>query len=171
LLPIELIAVHISDGVLSNFWHGIGFVAAIVLIFAGSWRLQDREIASLALLTTIFFLASSLRVPLGPSSVHLLLNGLLGILIGMRSSIAIAIGLVLQCLLAGHGGVTTLGINICAITIPAYLGCYFYYIGLRVSSYFPKATKFILVFSAILFWGFSVVFGIELFYLRLNGIV
>jgi len=50
-------------------------------------------------------------VPLGPSSVHLILNGLVGIVLGIRAFPAIMLGIILQALLFGHGGVSVIGVN------------------------------------------------------------
>jgi ABC-type Co2+ transport system permease subunit len=58
-------------------------------------------------------------VPLGFTSVHLLMNGLVGILLGPRAALAIACGLFLQYWLIGHGGLQTLGVNTCIIALPA----------------------------------------------------
>jgi cobalt/nickel transport system permease protein len=73
------------------------------------------------LLTAAFFVSSSIHIKLAilPTSVHLLLNGLVGVLLGPRAPIAIAIGLLLQYLLLAHGGLTTLGLNTCIISAPA----------------------------------------------------
>jgi ABC-type Co2+ transport system permease subunit len=51
--------------------------------------------------------------------VHLLLNGLLGLILGWRVALAIPVGLFLQAALFGHGGFTSLGLNCCVMTIPA----------------------------------------------------
>src|SRR5207249_1854400 len=54
-------------------------------------------------------------------SVHLLLNGLVGVILGRRAALAIPVGLFLQAALLGHGGVLTLGVNSCVMTLPALL--------------------------------------------------
>src|SRR5204862_3996264 len=72
-----------------------------------------------ALLGAVFFVASSIHVKLGPSSVHLLLNGLLGVTLGRRAALAIPVGLFLQAALMGHRGFGTLGVNACVMTVPA----------------------------------------------------
>lgn len=36
-------------------------------------------------MTAAFFVASLIHVPIGPTSVHLLLNGLLGVVVGRRT--------------------------------------------------------------------------------------
>ena len=53
--------------------------------------------------------------------MHLILNGLVGVVLGQRAPLAIAVGLALQYLLLAHGGETTIGINGCIVGIPALL--------------------------------------------------
>jgi cobalt/nickel transport system permease protein len=112
-------AVHILDGALRWPWLGGGFVVAAVLVWFGSRRLTEEEIPRVGVLSAAFFVASSIHVPVGASSVHLLLNGLVGVILGPRSSVAIALGLFLQAALLSHGGITTLGVNCCLMTLPA----------------------------------------------------
>jgi len=42
-------------------------------------------------------------------------------MLGRRAALAIAVGLLLQMMLIGHGGWTTLGVNTCVMTLPALL--------------------------------------------------
>jgi cobalt/nickel transport system permease protein len=112
-------AVHISDGVLAPEWWVGGLVVAAVLAAVGAWRIRDEEIPRVALLSAAFFVASSLHIPVGPTSVHLLLNGLVGVLLGWRAGLAIPVGLLLQSLLLRHGGLYALGVNSCVLTLPA----------------------------------------------------
>src|SRR5262249_10179934 len=99
-----------------------GFVCAAILALLGAWRIRDEEIPRVALLTAAFFVASQIHVPVGVvSSVHLLLNGLIGVVLGWRAGVAIPVGLFLQAALFQHGGFTTLGVNSCIMTLPALL--------------------------------------------------
>jgi ABC-type Co2+ transport system permease subunit len=116
-----LLAVHLADGVLSWPWLGGGFAVAAVMAFLGSWRIRDEEIPHVAVLTAAFFVASQITVPVPPGSAHLLLNGLIGIVLGWRAALAIPIGLFLQAALFAHGGFTTLGVNSCVMALPAFL--------------------------------------------------
>jgi cobalt/nickel transport system permease protein len=116
---LALFAVHIADGVLATDWWAGGFVGAALLAALGAWRLRDEEIPRVALLTAAFFVASSFHLRVGPTSVHLLLNGLVGVLLGTRAGLAIPVGLLLQYLLIQHGGISTLGVNSCVLTLPA----------------------------------------------------
>jgi cobalt/nickel transport system permease protein len=112
-------AVHISDGILTGPWLLGGFLLTAILIYLGSRRIADEEIPLIALLTAAFFIASLIRIPIGPTHVHLLLNGLVGVLLGWRAALAIPLALVLQAALFGHGGFTSLGVNACVMALPA----------------------------------------------------
>ena len=74
-----------------------------------------------AVMTSAFFVASLIRVPLGPTSVHLVLSGLVGIILGPAAFISIFVGLVLQAFLFQHGGITTIGINAIMMGTPAFV--------------------------------------------------
>ena len=114
-------AVHLSDDVLRNDWIVGGFAGLVLLLIVGGRKLREEEIARVALLTAAFFISSLIHVRAGPTSVHLLLNGLLGVMLGWRAPLAIAIGLLLQAVLLQHGGFTTLGVSTCVISLPALL--------------------------------------------------
>jgi ABC-type Co2+ transport system permease subunit len=118
---MTLFAVHISDGVLTTPWLAAGFVLAALLLGLAAWRIRDEEVPRVAILTAAFFVSSLIHIRVGPTSIHLLLTGLVGVMLGRRSALAIAVGLLLQMMLIGHGGWTTLGINTCVMTLPALL--------------------------------------------------
>lgn len=79
------------------------------------------EIPKAALLAAAFFVGSSISVPVPPASVHLVLNGLLGALLGWYAWPAILIGLFLQAILLMHGGLTTLGVDAVMMGLPALI--------------------------------------------------
>ncbi len=114
-------AVHISDGILPLPWLAGGFALSAVLALWGALRVRDEEIPRIALLSAAFFVASLLHVRLGPTSAHLLLGGLVGVVLGRRAALAIPLGLFLQAALLSHGGFTALGVNACVMTLPALL--------------------------------------------------
>ncbi|ESA35015.1 abc-type co2+ transport permease component [Leptolyngbya sp. Heron Island J] len=72
-----------------------------------------------AMLAAAFFVASSIQIPLPPVSLHLVLSGLLGAVLGYHAFLAILIGLFFQALFLGHGGFSTLGVNAIIIGVPA----------------------------------------------------
>jgi cobalt/nickel transport system permease protein len=112
---------HISEGILSLPILAGGGVAGVIGTAIGLKHLDYDHIIGTALLSSAFFVASLIHVPLGPGSIHLVLNGLIGILLGWASVPAIAIALLLQALLFGYGGVTVLGVNIVIMAAPAVL--------------------------------------------------
>ena len=116
---MSLLAVHISYGVLDPWAEVLGFVIAAVLLVPAVWRVRDDEIARIALLSGALFIASSIHVRVGPTSVHLLLNALAGVVLGRRAPLAICVGLFLQAALLAHGALTTLGVNTAVISLPA----------------------------------------------------
>jgi len=118
---VPFFAVHISDGVLSEAWWAVGFVVAGLLLLPAVFSIGDEEIPQIGLLTAAFFVASSIHVKVGGTSVHLLLNALVGVVLGRRAPLAISVGLLLQVWLLAHGGYTTLGINAAVISLPALL--------------------------------------------------
>src|SRR5262249_23149642 len=84
--------------------------------------IRDEEIPLVALLTASFFVASLIHVPVpGLPKTHLLLNGLLGVILGRRALLAVPLGLFLQAALFGHGGFQSLGVNSCVMGLPALL--------------------------------------------------
>ncbi len=115
------LAVHLSDGVLHWPWLALGFAGAAVLLAWSARRMADEEIPRVGLLTAAFFVASLVHLRVGPTSVHLLLNGLAGVILGGRAVLAIAVGLFLQYVMLQHGGLSALGVNIVVISLPALL--------------------------------------------------
>ena len=118
--------VHISDGVLSPEVWITGYVITAIILFFTLRRIKAEEIPKVSIVTSAFFVASLIHVPIGPTSAHLILNGLMGILLGIYSYPAIFIGLLLQALLFQHGGITTLGINTIDMGIPALVAYYLF---------------------------------------------
>lgn len=115
---------HIPDGILPLPVTLGGYALAVSVTWACLRRINQREdpredIPKAALLTAAFFLAALIHIPIPPTSVHLILNGLLGILLGPFAFPAIAIGLFFQAVMFGHGGLTTLGVNAVILGVPA----------------------------------------------------
>ncbi len=112
-----------------------GYLLAAALAWLGSRRLRDEEIPRIAVMSSAFFVASSIHVPLVGTSIHLLLNGLVGVILGARATLAIPLALFLQAALLFHGGFTTLGVNTCVMTLPALMAA-LVFAGLRRTSWF-----------------------------------
>jgi cobalt/nickel transport system permease protein len=96
------------------------------------------NIPKASLLTAAFFVASSLYIPLPPVSVHLVLNGLLGVILGYFALPAILIGLFFQALMLGHGGLTTLGINGVLIGLPALAAYHIFQLRHGLEKFLPE---------------------------------
>ena len=109
---------HIPDGVLSVPVSIGGAALAVAGLAIGLRRLDERDIPRTAILAAVFFVASLVAVPLGPSSVHLLLSGLMGLVLGVRAVPAIFVGLLLQAVFFGFGGLTSLGVDVVDIALP-----------------------------------------------------
>ncbi|MBO9398657.1 cobalt transporter CbiM [Shimia sp. R9_2] len=112
---------HIVDGALSNPVVIGGALAAVGGIAMGLKSLDLDRIPAAGVLSASFFVASLIHVPIGPSSVHLILNGLAGLLLGWAAFPALFVGLLLQAVFFGFGGLTVLGINAVNIAFPAVL--------------------------------------------------
>jgi cobalt/nickel transport system permease protein len=115
---------HISEGVLSGpvLISGAALAAAGTAI--GLKKLDYDRIAQAGILSAAFFVASLIHVPIGPSNAHLILNGLVGLLLGWAAFPVILVALVLQAMLFQFGGITALGVNTVVMASPAIL-CYF----------------------------------------------
>ncbi|WP_291318903.1 cobalt transporter CbiM [Desulfonatronospira sp.] len=135
---------HIPDGILPLPLTLGGYAACAAAVFFCLHRIKKRpepaaDIPKAALLTSAFFVASLIHIPVPPASVHLMLSGLLGVLLGFFAIPAILIGLFFQAVMFGHGGLTTLGINGVIIGFPAMAAHYIFRFGTR-GKHGPKPT-------------------------------
>jgi len=112
---------HIPDGVLSAPVLITGAVVSSGLLVLALRRLDYERLPQAAAFSAAFFVASLIRIPLGPSSVHLLLNGLMGLVLGWTAAPALLVALVLQAAFFGFGGVVVLGVNTMNMAVPALL--------------------------------------------------
>lgn len=110
---------HIPDGVLSAPVLIGATMATAAGIAIALRRLDYDRIPQTAVLTAVFFVASLVHIPVGPTSVHPLLSGLMGLVLGWAAVPAILVGLVLQAAFFGFGGITVLGVNTFNIALPA----------------------------------------------------
>jgi cobalt/nickel transport system permease protein len=114
---------HISEGVLSGPVLMSGAALATAGTAIGLKKLDYDRIARAGILSATFFVASLIHVPIGPSNAHLILNGLVGLLLGWAAFPVILVALVLQAVLFQFGGITALGVNTMIMALPAVL-CY-----------------------------------------------
>jgi len=112
---------HISEGVLSPAVLGAGALLSAGGVTVGLKKIDYEDIPRVAVLSSAFFVASLIHVPVGPSSVHLVLNGLVGVILGWRAFPSILVALSLQALLFQFGGFTVLGVNTFNMAVPALI--------------------------------------------------
>lgn len=117
---------HISEGVLSAPVLVTGAALAITGVSVGLKKMDYEKIPQAAVLSAAFFVASLIHVPLGPSNVHLVLNGINGLLLGWVCFPSILIALALQAILFQFGGITVLGVNTLAMALPGLIGYYLF---------------------------------------------
>ncbi|MDV7145762.1 cobalt transporter CbiM [Tropicimonas sp. TH_r6] len=112
---------HIPDGLLSLPVLIGGGAFAAVGVAAGLRSIDDRAIPRIAILSAAMFTASLVSLPVGPSSVHVLLSTLMGLMLGPGIFPAVLVALILQAVMFGFGGLTTLGVNTITIALPGYV--------------------------------------------------
>jgi len=110
---------HIPDGVLSVPVLVTGGLVSAGLVAIALRRLDEERLPQAAVLSAAFFVASLISVPLGPSAVHLLLNGLMGLVLGWVAVPALLVALLLQTAFFGYGGLVVLGVNLMNLAVPA----------------------------------------------------
>jgi len=129
---------HISDGVLPISVAVGGYVVSAALVAWSSRRTSSEELPKLAVMTAAFFVASLIHVPLGPTSVHLIIPGLTGALLGPSAFLSIGLGLLLQSVLFQFGGLTALGANALMMGLPA-LACGWFFQRYKGQTQFRQA--------------------------------
>ncbi|RVU29295.1 cobalt transporter CbiM [Neptunomonas marina] len=112
---------HIVDGALSNEILAIGAVVGALGVAKGLRDMDYEQMPVTALLASVFFVASYIHLPVGVSSIHLILNGLIGLALGWAAFPALLVALLLQAVFFGFGGFLVLGVNLINIAIPAVL--------------------------------------------------
>jgi len=120
------------------------------------------------ILSAAFFVASLIHVNIGPSSAHLILNGIVGLLLGWAAFPAILTALTLQTIFFQFGGITTLGVNTVIMAFPAVF-CYYLFSPIlkkNNSAGIPAsfAAGFLAVFLSAILLGTSLVFTEENFW-------
>ncbi len=110
---------HISEGVLTGPVLLSSAALAAIGTTIGLKKMDQDRIVSAGILSAAFFIAALIHIPIGPSSVHLILNGIVGLLLGWVAFPVILTALVLQAIMFQYGGITTLGINSLIMATPA----------------------------------------------------
>ena len=126
---------HISEGILKAEIIIPATVAAGVWVAYLLYRLNFKDIPKIACMSAIFFVASFIHIPLGPTAIHLVLGGLVGAFLGVNAIIAIFVGLLLQALFFGYGGISVLGVNLLMIAVPTIFARYFVKLSFKEQKY------------------------------------
>jgi cobalt/nickel transport system permease protein len=128
---------HIPDGFISPKLYLPMYAAS-----AGLWayslkrvksKLDEAALPYLAVLTALAFVLMMLTIPLpGGTSVHAMGIGLLAVLFGVWTTfLAVSLVLLLQALLLGDGGVTSLPVNAIAMGFAGSIAAYYAYRAIR----------------------------------------
>ncbi len=131
---------HISEGVLSIPVLSAGALLAAAGLAAGLRSIRAEDMPKTALFASVFFVASLIHIPLPPASVHLILNGLMGLVLGWAAFPAIFAALLLQAFFFHFGGITVLGVNTCIMALPPVLCRYAFLPLLRLPSPWARRT-------------------------------
>ncbi len=113
---------HLSEGIVSMPILLGGGVLTTIGTMVGLKKIDLDHIMTTAMLSSTFFVASLIHVPIGPGSVHLLLNGLMALILGWGCVPAILVALILQAVFFQYGGLTVLGVNTVIIAGGGLLG-------------------------------------------------
>ncbi len=122
---------HICEGILTATRGGqgallVGTVAAAAGTMIGLRRLDEDQIPKAAVLGSAFFVASAIQVPMCGSSVHLVLSGLMGLVLGWAIFPTVLVALTLQLVFFSIAGPTVLGINTLIMALPGVICHYLF---------------------------------------------
>lgn len=122
---------HIPDGIVPVVVSIAGYGTASLATWISLKKINkfdnpQESVPKAALLTAGFFVASWIHIPIPPLSVHFVLNGLMGVVLGYYAFPAILIGLLFQAVMFQHGGLTTLGLNATIMGLPALLSFFIF---------------------------------------------
>jgi len=157
---------HVPDGILPAVVCIAGYGVSGEIIWHSIKKINEKEeprkeIPKASLGVAAFFVISLIHIPIPPTSVHLILTGLLGVLLGYYAFPAIFVSLLFQAILFQHGGLTTLGVNSFILGIPALLS----YIFTKKNTLFKSRNKGVILFSGFIIGALSVGLSVLLFFL------
>ena len=112
---------HISDGVLSPAVIGITSLLGAGTLAFSLRGIKTEEIPKISLMTAVFLTGSTIHIPIGPTSMHLVLTGFIGLVTGRHAGVSIFIALLVQLFLLHFGGLSSLGANVLIESLPAML--------------------------------------------------
>lgn len=144
---------HISEGVLPAPFLIASWSVTSVFLFLSLRKVSGDKLPRLAILSSLFFLVSFIHIPIGPTSVHLTLNGLLGLFLGLNIFPAIFTALFFQALFFQYGGLSVLGINTLLIGLPPFLLAILFRNFIKKKSKVVRVMSFLIGSLSILFSG------------------
>jgi len=124
---------HISDGVLSPAMIAVTSLAGAGTLAFSLKGIKTEDIPKISLMTAVFFVGSTIHIPVGPTSMHLMLTGFIGLVVGHHVAVSVLIALLLQLFLLHFGGISSLGANVFIMSVPAMI------LGVCLRSYLVKA--------------------------------
>ena len=139
-----------------------GAALAVAGTAIGLKKIDYDHIVHVAILASAFFVASLIHVNIGPSSAHLILNGIVGLLLGFAAFPAILTALLLQSIFFQYGGLTALGMNTVLMAAPAVAVHYLFLPFIGRSPRITFAMGFLSGITAILFS--SLLLGLALWF-------
>ncbi|MFP4007617.1 MAG: energy-coupling factor ABC transporter permease, partial [Spirulinaceae cyanobacterium] len=97
---------HIPDGLLPSSVYISGYAITGGVTWYSLRQISQKsnpqtQIPQASLLTAAFFVSSLIHIPIPPTSIHFVLNGLMGIILGYYAFPAILIGLFFQAVMFG----------------------------------------------------------------------
>lgn len=140
---------HISEGVLSVPVLAAGWIISGAVLACSLRATPSTVLPRMAVFASAFFLASLVRVPIGASSAHFALLGLMGMTLGWGAFPAIFLALALQALLFQFGGLLSLGVNACIMGLPALAVFVMFSKGSRSPGLWGRGSAFAAGFTAI----------------------
>ncbi|MEE9507582.1 MAG: cobalt transporter CbiM [Thermoplasmata archaeon] len=160
---------HRADGILAPEVWIAGFVITGIILAYTLYRTKAEEIPKISLVTSAVFVASLIHIPLGPTSVHLILAGLAGVLLAEKAYPSVFIALLLQAFLFQHGGITTIGINTVIIGVPALVSYGIFVVGVNHTRFEQRLVIFgglaggVAIVLAVVLTSIALLFGGEEF--------
>ena len=136
---------HIADGILSAPVLAVGFGGTVVLAAVTMRKMGLEEIPRVSVMSAVFFVVNLIHIPIGPTSIHFIMNGLIGVILGTRAFPAVMLGVILQAFLFGFGGVTVIGVN-CVMLGGGALIAYFVW---QLRHRLPLGNRLEVIFGAI----------------------
>ena len=140
---------HISEGVLKpEILVPAGIITAGLTAYL-LYKIKPNDIVRTACMSAVFFVGSFVHFPLGPSSLHLVLGGVVGAFSGRFAFLSILVALLFQGIFFGFGGLSTLGVNALIIGLPAIFGAYFVRLGNEKTKSLQKLFYFLAGFVPV----------------------